>query len=295
MPTRSRREDTFISLFLTAYENYSWADASIDWLDKRMDKAVEALVTRTFDGKTLAIEHTIIEPFVGEKEDFAFFEAALLRIHTDESLPVPGRLIQVFVPVGTLQNQPKKVARDAIARSVHGWIRSNRLALRDGTSQHRCAITGIPGRPPFDIPLTLRVDPLQHHPDAERGILHVGRQQVGSNFGEVIEKALEKKLPKLVKTSADKRILLLERQQWILHPQDILDEIEKRRSSFPDLARVDEIWIVETIFYGTPFGGTYLRFELYENGNMVRSFDFDNGKLMNKSEDGVGEVIREWT
>jgi len=45
-----------------------------------------------------------------------------------------------------------------------------------------------------------------------------------------------------------------------LYPHMILGEIEKRRSSFPDLAHVDEIWIIETIFYGTAFGGTYLRF-----------------------------------
>ena len=59
----------------------------------------------------------------------------------------------------------------------------------------------------------------------------------------------------------------------------MLDEIEKRRRSFPDLARVDEIWIVETIFYGTAFGGTYFRCELYENANLVRSFDFEGGNL----------------
>lgn len=33
-----------------------------------------------------------------------------------------------------------------------------------------------------------------------------------------------------------------------LVPKQILEEIEKRRSSFPALAEVHEIWIVETIF-----------------------------------------------
>ena len=76
MPTKSRREDTFIERFLSAYENGSWADAKICWLDKKIDGAVEALATRRSDGKTLAIEHTIIEPFVSDKEDFAFFKKA---------------------------------------------------------------------------------------------------------------------------------------------------------------------------------------------------------------------------
>ena len=76
-----------------------------------------------------------------------------------------------------------------------------------------------------------------------------------------------------------------------LYPQSMLHEIEKRRASFPDLAHVDEIWIIETISYGTAFGGNYLRFELYKNGTEVRSFDFNNGKLVMRPEKGVGEVI----
>jgi len=294
MLTKHSREDDFFKSFLSAYESGTWADAKFtkpDAID-RTNPAVDQLATRKCDGKTLAVEHTIIEPFVGDKKDFAFFETAFLGIENDQSLLVPGRWIQVFVPVGTLRNQPKK-AQDAIVQSVHGWIESNRFALRDGASQHPCAITGIPGKLPFDITLNVKVVPLQRGSAAEAGILHVRRQQVDSNLGDVIEKALRRKLPKLVNKVADKRILLLERQHMNLYPQSMLDEIEKRRASFPGLAHVDEIWILETIFYGTAFGGTYLRFELYENGNEVRSFDFDGGKLVMKSEDGVGEVIRQ--
>lgn len=295
MPTAPTRDDDFIRLFLSAYEDGSWADATFSKPDniERIKPAVDQLATRRSDGKTLAIEHTVIEPFVSDKEDFAFFEATLLSIEKDASLLVPGRWIRVFVPVGTLRNQHKKVAQNAIVQSVHGWIRSNRLTLRDGASQHSCAITGIPGKPSFDITLNLKVVPLEVGPAAELGSLWVRRQQVKSNLGEVIEKALRKKLPKLTHTVADKRILLLERQHMNLYPQDMLDEIEKRRALFPKLAGIHEIWIMETIFYGTPLGGTYLRFELYENGNEVSSFDFNDGRLVTKFEHGVSEIIRE--
>lgn len=295
MPTAPTRDDDFIRLFLSAYEDGSWADAEFTKPDniERTKPAVDQRATRRSDGKTVAIEHTVIEPFVGDKSDLASFEAAFLRIETDKSLPVPGRGIQVFVPVGTLRNQHKKVAQDAVVQSVHGWIRSNRLALRDGASEHSCAITGIPGEPSFDITLNLKVTPLQHGRFAASGSLLVRRQQVENNLDEVIEKALRKKLPKLVGTVADKRILLLERQHWNLSAKRMLEEIEKRRASFPDLAHVDEIWILETIFYGTAFGGSNLRFEFYENGNEVMSLDFDDGKLMMKAENGVGKVIRQ--
>jgi hypothetical protein len=224
----------------------------------------------------------------------SLFLSAFLRIENDNSLPVLGRLIRVFVPVGTLQNQRKKSAREAFVESVHGWIESHRFALPDGTSQHRCAITGIAGTPP-EITLTVKAVPLRRGSVAEPGTLHVRRQQVEDNLDQVIEKALRMKLPKLVNTVADKRILLLERQHMNLSQLRMLDEIERRRPSFPGLESIDEIWILETIFYGTAFGGSYLRFELFENGNEVGSFDFDNGKLMMKFENGVAEVIRPWT
>jgi hypothetical protein len=277
----SNREDAFISLFLSAYENGSWADALHQQPDRieRTKPAVDWLAKRKSDGETLAIEHTIVEPFVGEKADFASFEAAFLEIERDTSLLVPRRWIQVFVPVGALQKQPK-IARELIVRSVHAWIKANRLVLTDGVSEHRCTIPGIPGTPSFNITLNLDVIPLQTGPAAEAGSLHVRRQQVEDNLDAVIEKALRRKLPKLVNTTADKRILLLERQHMNPHPQRMLDEIEKRRSSFPDLAHVDEIWMIETIFYGTAFGRTYLRFDQYENSTSIRSFVFNDGKLL---------------
>ena len=176
MPTKPRREDTFIERLLSAYENESWADAEIDWLDKRIDGAVDALATRRSDLKTLAIEHTIIEPFVNEKEDFAFLEAAFLGIEDDKSLLVPGRWIQVFVPVGTLHDQRKQSVRNAIVKAVHSWLKTNRLSLRDGTSEHRCGIAGVPGKPTFNITLNIRVVPMLLGSAAERGSLLIRRQ-----------------------------------------------------------------------------------------------------------------------
>ena len=270
MPTKSRREDAFIELFLSAYENHSWADAEIDWLDRRIAGTVEARATRRSDGKTLAIEHTIIEPFVREKEDFAFFEAAFLKIEEDTALPVPGRWIRVFIPVGTLRGQPKQATRNVIVEAVHSWLEAKRLLLPDGFSEHRSSIE-ILGEKALDITLYVRVVPLPGP-----GKLHVRRQQIEGNLGEVIEKALKKKLPKLVQTHADKRILVLERQHMNLHPKSMLDEIEKRKATFPDLTAVNEIWIVETMLYETD---SYLRFEHYQNGALVGSLDFHGREL----------------
>jgi hypothetical protein len=289
------REDNFIKQFISAYEDGSWADADVtkpDAID-RTNKAVDQLATRKSDGRTLAVEHTIIEPFVGDKGDFAEFEKTFLDIENDKTLAVHGRWLEVFVPVGSLRKQPP-VARSAKAQAVHTWIKSNRLTLPEGRGVHACPVDGTPGKPSFDITLNVRVTPLKRGDRDEPGILHIRRQQMDVNLGDVVEKALRNKVPKLVNTKAEKRILLLERQHMILVPEMMLKAIEDRRASFPDLAVVDEIWIIETMFYGTAFGGTNLRFELYgTKGNLIHSFDFDEGKLIRESEDGWAKVIQQ--
>ena len=57
------------------------------------------------------------------------------------------------------------------------------------------------------------------------------------------------------------------------------------------MAKVDEIWVIETIFYGTEFGGRYLRFELYEDGHVIRSYDFKDEKLLTRFEDCLAEAV----
>src|SRR5262245_56952584 len=102
MPSGPRREDRLIELFLSAYEANYWTKADLDWIDRRQDGSVEVIAKRVDDEKKLAIEHTIIEPFVGEKSDFAQFIAAFKAMHDDKSLEFPDRIIRVFVPVGML-------------------------------------------------------------------------------------------------------------------------------------------------------------------------------------------------
>lgn len=131
-------------------------------------------------------------------------------------------------------------------KAVHEWIRASRLTLPDGNSEHQCAVTGMPGKADFEITLTIRAKPLPKH-----AALHVRRQQVGNDFADVVRKALTTKLPKLTSQKADKRVLILERQHMNLVLEQMQDEIRKQSSDFPQLALVDEIWILETIGYET--------------------------------------------
>src|SRR4051794_38857380 len=122
MPTKDRRENVMIERFLSGYENRAWTDAEIRWLDEEMDSAVEAVATRKSDGLTLAIEHTIIEPFVGEKADFAeFAKSPFLHLEQETALILPHNWVQVFIPVGFLRGI-KPMQQQALAESLRSWL-----------------------------------------------------------------------------------------------------------------------------------------------------------------------------
>jgi hypothetical protein len=275
MPAKPKRnEQIFIELFVSAYENIAWVGSKIDRLDEQMDGAVEALVTRT-DGQTMAIEHTLIEPFVGDKGDFAAFEREIRRkIDDDKSLAVPDTGITVYVPVGILDGQ-KPAKREAIIVAIHSWIANSRLDLREGTHECQCDLPGMP-------PVTLAVK--RNKFGLPQGVVLVRRQQVANDLDKVIEKALRKKLPKLVNTKADRHVLFLERDQFTFHPNLIFAEIERQRPNFPLLERVDEIWHVETIGYRSD---GIVHFELPKGDRVLATIAFQNGVLMGHSKDGM--------
>jgi hypothetical protein len=280
MPTRSRRENEIIRIFLSAYENDSWADSEKEWLDEELDGAVEVLATRTSDGLKLAIEHTIIQPFDSDKLDFARFAPVFLPIEQDNSLAVPERATYVYIPVGTLK---KGTDWTQFGKATHAWLQDNAKSLPNGESQHSFRIRPDSGSNTSEISLNLRVVNIPGFV----GKLFV-RRSGPIELGKVVNKALTDKVQKLVKTKAGNRILLLERDQFPLDERRIYDEIEKQRSIFPELTNVDEIWFAETVFLKSE---GIVEFNRYENGELVQSLSFANGQLHLRVENGVGFVV----
>jgi hypothetical protein len=271
LPTTRRPENKTIRLFVSGYENGAWKDSTLTFPDEVKDGEIDGFAERS-DGATLAIEHTVVEPFVGDIADQAEMLSMFPLIEDDRSLLVPGIWIYVLVPVGAFHLQKPRV-REAIVRAVHDWLRINRLLIPMGDSEHACSVKGIPDKPNVDIALTLKVVAVPGE-----GKLHVRRQQVGDTFGNVIERMLAKKLPKLVRSAANKRILVLERRHMNLFPERIHQEIGKRRAMFPSLRDVHEIWIAEKIpFFQGRDGDVW--FELWEGSKPIRHFDFQDGTL----------------
>jgi hypothetical protein len=139
----------------------------------------------------------------------------------------------------------------------------------------------MPGDPGCEITLTIDVSPLGK---GATGSIQIGRQQIKNDFSEVMAKALRKKVPKLVATPATKHILIFEREDFNFVPEQILDEIEKQRPARPDLAKVDEIWILETVFYQP---GGHIQFDLYKNKDVSDSLQFEGEKLTGRAKDGM--------
>jgi hypothetical protein len=266
------KEYELIETFLSAYENNSWADCKPIWLDKEKDGEPECLVPRS-DGKTLVIEHTLIQPFLKDKEDFARSER-FQHIEADESIRIPERIIYVYVPAGALQ---KGSSWDAVVNIVHAWLKANITTFPDGLSRPVCPISGVKKAGN----LTLQVKVVRSPGTAGRLLI---RRYGDRRLDEVIEKALRDKLPKLVRTKADKRILLLECGQGNPDALSISDEVEKHRTMFPDLAEVHEVWCAETPAYDTE---KLVKFWLYKNRASVQLLAFHEGQLIEKSENGI--------
>ena len=278
MPTSNRREDTIINLFVSAYEDCAWKNSCIDWLDRVTDGAVDALITRT-DGKSLAIEHTLIESFVGERTDLERFKN-FLCIEDDPALCQADRIVDINVPRDALL---KGTQWDAIVTCVRDWLRANLAQLGEGDGHHDCPIAGPGIAKPSTMKLHIRII---HSKGSDRG--PIVRRYGPTNVGGSVEKALTAKLPKLAKTPADESILMLERNQWSLNEAQIWQEIQRRAADFPLLTQITEIWFADTVLYDgstDPNWCGYLGFTQYagDEARLVASMEFMRGVLISRS------------
>ena len=278
MPTSSRREDTIINLFVSAYEDCAWKNSCIDWLDRVTDGAVDALITRT-DGKSLAIEHTLIESFVDERTDLERFKN-FLCIEDDPALCQADRIVDINVPRDALL---KGTQWDAIVTCVRDWLRANLAQLGEGDGHHDCPIAGPGIAKPSTMKLHIRII---HSKGSDRG--PIVRRYGPTNVGGSVAKALTAKLPKLAKTPADESILMLERNQWSLNEAQIWQEIQRRAADFPLLTQITEIWFADTVLYDgstDPNWCGYLGFTQYagDEARLVASMEFMRGVLISRS------------
>src|SRR5579872_6692475 len=127
------KERPIIRMFLSACDSGAWQSADLDWVEEKHDGTVEVVATR-LDGIRLALEHTLIQPFVGEKFDSEVFMRAFSRIEKNAALTVPERLLDVIIPVSAI---PKGYDWDEVGQDLLNWLLAHHAgAPREGEASH---------------------------------------------------------------------------------------------------------------------------------------------------------------
>jgi hypothetical protein len=199
----------------------------------REGEAVDAIYSDPVIGK-VAVEHTLLQMFEGQKRDDVPFNKAFGQFWSDKTLPVPGRRIVVFVHPFSI---PKGIDWSLAGQKVGEWFRSVRLTLPDGKSEH--TVKGLP------LHLHVTIDSM----DATKLFLppHVWvvRALHDDSCRDLVRTLLRTKLTKLAGTLTDRRILLIECATPWSYPE-VKEAIESVGPEFPDLAEIDAIWVVDT-------------------------------------------------
>jgi hypothetical protein len=270
--TRVYPERPLIQMLLASYEQGAWKDASLNWVEETEENTVEVIATCA-DGKTLALEHTLIELFVGEKYDSTIFTGAFeARIEKNPEFIISGRALNVMIPVGALVGVKD---RDAAGQALLAWMRANHASIPAGESEQTIMIGGS---------VSLKVNFKSDDSQDGMGYCWLARCDKPSNINKIVEKAIKRKVPKLVRAQADKRILLLQREHISMGDTEILELVEKIAPQYPDLAKVDEIWFVNTSIMESE-GWVYLS-RLHRGPTQIMRFQ--NGMLKHRRDDALG-------
>jgi hypothetical protein len=279
VPTTVKRgEDALIELFLRMYEAGSWAGdlSRREYPERVKDGGVEIIATQVTTGRTLAIEHTVIEPFIGEKNDFhKNFQELQRQLRADDSLKESGVALYVDAPVNVL---PKGVSWPPIIEDVKAFLRAQKSTFGTRKEIRDCP---SPHHPKKAIPLQVRRQPLKQTSEGSVIVQRYGEIRVA----ESVRKALDEKLAKLAATEVDVRILMLERDQALVDSDEILQQIEALRPQFPALGAVTEIWIADTATFGAP--REWVEFSHREDGARAESFAFYRGELQSVARNGM--------
>jgi hypothetical protein len=265
-------ERPFIRMFLSGFDNGAWKDASLNWIEETQENAVEVIATSS-TGKTVALEHTLIELFTGEKYDSTIFvEAFETRIEKNPDLIIPGRALDVKIPVGALVGVKD---RDDAGERLLTWMKSNHANIPVGDSQATVVLgNGV------NLTVKFRNAPT----DNDTGYCWLGRCDKPNTFDKVVERAVKRKVPKLVRTQADVHILLLQREHISMSDTELRNELEKLTISYTDIAKVEEIWYANTSIFETEGWCYFLRI----GDCPTETMRFQNGVLKHRRDDRYG-------
>jgi hypothetical protein len=237
-PGFERDDIELVKMFLSQFRD---SDEKTYTLKTRPDvedrgaKAVEAIAVAD-NGRTLAVEHTYIQAFEGQRADDVPFLTVFEQFRKDPSLKLPNRFIDVLVPAFAIQ---KGVNWEDVAKTVRQWfVNTANKFPTDGETKYSVPDCG------FELNVMVQTFELPE----THGVLVVGRILPGGDpFDAVLDKALAQKLPKLIATVANKHILLLEDGGTAIGIARIGKGLDARREKIQELKKVDAVWTIHTM------------------------------------------------
>lgn len=258
-----KRDQELVSAFLLEYRKISGSVFEVkEWVDdrERTKPAVEAIAVETTTGECLAIEHTLLQPFVGEKDDTQRFLMVIGELEKDASLKLPRYEVRIGVRVGAI---PKGIKWTDVNETLRKWIRDSISTCHDGESTHEVRHGDL------KVEILVSKMALEHH---ETGLMLFGRYDMPDSLIDVIRTAFKKKLPKLIGTDTEKHILLFEKNIPVYGNTTVYEMIKSVSADFPDLKKVDEIWLIETSWWESDnylsFGKVWPEIKTWVNGQL---------------------------
>lgn len=200
----------------------------------RNKRAVDGIASDA-RGRRLAIEHTRLQPYLGQMEEMHRFRSVFDPLWRDPRFRLCSHKIIVKPPAHCI---PRGLDHQKIANSVASWF------FRSASQFH----LGVTKQCVPDLPFKLELEVFNESPCVwPEGRVFVSLPEPGGAYREPISKALSSKLPKLVSTSADRRFLILEKSDAIRGYVELCKVIDELIDSVPELQNTDEIWVANQI------------------------------------------------
>lgn len=212
----------------TSYTVINWPDEK-----ERRCKDIDALCQDS-SGSRLAVEHTLIQPFMGAKEDDSRFFRTLADLEDNPALIVPGFTIHVSQPVGAV---PKGIQWEALRQDILNALAPDLPSLPPGASQLDMFSQGI------TIPVTVWKNPVEL---GEVPTFKTGRIWPGDPGPDLILTALRTKIPKLARYHEAKKLLLLEKDAIAGTVESQFERLPNNSEIQRLLRQIDTIWGVNT-------------------------------------------------
>jgi hypothetical protein len=213
--------------------------------DRIQSRRAVPLIALEDTGRTTAFEHISLEPLAAEDPHTDRLLAAVAPLEHDPVLHVAGFHIDVAVPMG-LSLKGLDVTR--LAHSLRAWCARHLVALPEGASAHVVTV--------FATPIRVRVE--KTGCAGERGRLSIFPNQPPAAFGVAVTERLHAQLDTLLRASADRHLLLFERNSRLWGAGQLRTELEAS-FDFPELSRVHEMWIADVRLSPFDEGPTFRR------------------------------------